>query len=176
MMTSVRRLGSGYAIPPRSRPGCLSESVQFDRRSQPGEGEKKVNIVDVTELLETFSNQGAGTRSELGTRDNAAFLKFTLESDPDDFAVIWTPGHSWYQIDVRGGFGAVYFDDDASDAEVVEILERYLRGALAYLHGHRTTIRSRILRVPSLRIDTEDGPMRLSLSVAGGLRAIFRRQ
>jgi hypothetical protein len=138
--------------------------------------DKEVNLVDVTALLDTFSDQGRGIRSELGTRDSAAYLMFTRESDPDDFAVIWTPGHSWYQFEVRRGFGTICFHEDASDAEAVEILERYLRGALAYLDGQKTMIKSRILKVPSVVIDVEGGPIHLNLSVAGGLRAIFRRQ
>ncbi len=132
--------------------------------------------MDTTEarsLLTTLSSQGTGYRSEVGTRDTIAYLKFWRDSDPDDFAVVTTPGANWYELAVRGGFAATHFDEDASDAEIAEILERYVTTAIAYLKGERTFVTSRVLKVPSVIVTNDGVPIALRLSLAGAAKAIF---
>ncbi len=134
-----------------------------------------VNQSDVKALLNSLRTQGAGISSEVGKGREALYLKFWLDLDPGDCVTIWINGTVWYVLEVPRGFENRHVEEDASDAEVAAVLEGYVEAAIAYLRGRRTTIRSRVFKVPSVRVDTDHGPVRLTLSIADGVKAIFRR-
>jgi hypothetical protein len=119
-----------------------------------------MDVIDAEKLLAALEPGDDDLRSEVGVRDRVAYLKITTLSDPDDFAVVCTPGSRWYEVSVRGGYSAIHFDEEATDDEVATLVREYLALAVAYLRGNRTVVTSRVLRIPAVRVEAEGRPGR----------------
>lgn len=89
--------------------------------------------------------------------------------------IVSTPGMVWYELAVAGGFGTGRADDMATDdTSVREYLEECLRAAIAYLEGHWSPGKSSLLRIPFVRLHTEDGDLKLHLPIRDELKHILR--
>ena len=135
----------------------------------------------VTEAQAVLAELAASTSAaqvEVGTSGRPphdyAYLKLTSASNPDDYAIVSTPGVGWFELEVTGGFRTGRADDLATDEEVREYVEYYLRAAIAYLGGHRSTGKSRFFRIPFVTVQTEDAKLKLVLSVRADLKHIFK--
>ena len=134
-----------------------------------------INEANVEALMSSLSSQGLDIQSSVGIGNDGPYLELWLDTDPADVATIRMSG-SWYWIYVTGDFINFRVNEDPSDAEVREILGRYVNIAVAYLRGRRTVIESRTFRIPSVKVDTDDGPVILNLSIGDTIRSIFRRR
>ncbi|WP_191282720.1 hypothetical protein [Pseudolysinimonas yzui] len=114
--------------------------------------------------------------TELGTRRDAAYLKVANKADPPDFAVVWTPGDRWFSLDVAGGFSLVYIEEETPGDEVRERLDSYLSIGLRYLSGDRENVRSKLLRIPSVRVGSGGNAVTLRLSLVDEVRHLFGRR
>lgn len=136
-----------------------------------------MKLADAEALLRALGASDSTTRIEVGTRGqpphNYAYLKLVSSSDPEDFAIVSTPGDGWFQLEVAGGFLTGTTSDLTDDNEVREYLELYLRAAKAYLEGRRTTGKSRLFRIPFVKVQADDGPLTLRLPVDSRLRHVF---
>jgi hypothetical protein len=135
---------------------------------------EQVNTDDATVLLKSLVLPAEGLNSELGVRRDAAYLKFSLDADPSDFAVVWTPGDRWFSLDVAGGFSYDPFEEDTSDADVAQLLERLLDAAIGYIQGRRSTTLSRLLKIPAVIVETDNGPIELRLSLTAAVKRALR--
>lgn len=121
-------------------------------------------------LMNSLVPSTSGSSSEVGVRDGAAFWKISSDVDASDYAVVWTPGDRWFAVDVAGGFSYTYFEEDATDEDVVKVLDKLTEGARAYIEGHRSTHFSRVWKLPTIRVETRDGSMELRLSLVGAVK------
>jgi hypothetical protein len=132
-----------------------------------------MNVSEVQEFLASIKIQRPGMRSEVGTRDSTVYLRYSTDSEPEDFAVVLTPGDRWYELSVGGGFSTLRFDEGTPDDEVMRILASFAKAAIAYIEGHRTVVRSRILKLPSLRVEFGEESLDLGLSLADAVKWLF---
>lgn len=133
-----------------------------------------MNTQEALEVLTQLRDQvSPGLDTELGTRRDAAYLKVANKTDPHDFAVVWTPGDRWFSLDVAGGFSLIYIEEETPDDEVRERLESYLSIGLRYLSGDRQNVRSKLLRIPSVRVGSGDNAVTLTLSLVDEVRHLF---
>lgn len=116
---------------------------------------------DVEALLHSFVLPTEGLTSEVGIRDGKAYLKVSPDSDPSEYAVVWTPGDRWFSLDVAGGYSYDYFEEDTPDVDVVELLGKLAQAATAYIEGRRSTTLSRFFKIPTVRVETDSGPVEL---------------
>jgi len=91
--------------------------------------------MDVTKTLELFNSKvrpAELSTSEIGVRDGAAFWKVSPLDDPDEYAVVWTPGDRWFALDVSGGYSYDYFEEDIPDDEAEVLIDKLMQGSRAY--------------------------------------------
>jgi hypothetical protein len=124
-----------------------------------------MNVANAETVLRELAAPVKGAHLDVGIRGRAprdsAYLKLTSNADPEEYAVVWTPGDRWFALEVAGRFSHNRFDEGLDDQEVREVLQRYVRAAVAYISGHRSTGRSRWLRRPFVTVHTEDGTLKL---------------
>lgn len=144
-----------------------------------GIGSSELNIANAEALLRDLAASTIEAKAEVGQSGQAphnyAFLRLTSPSDADKYAVISTPGDGWFQLEVNGGFLTGTTSDLTTDAEVRELLEPYVAGAIAYLDGRWSTGKSRLLKVPFIILKTDDGPIKLRGSVGQTLKQALKR-
>ena len=120
-------------------------------------------------LMQELADGISGARVEVGRTDrprhNDIFLKLTSPLHRDRFAIISTGGSGTFELAVDGGFSTLLADDQADADDARDYLESYIRAAVAYLDGHWSIRRSKLLRVPILTI--EKGVSRLNLASPG---------
>lgn len=138
-----------------------------------------MNLADAEALLGELAASADALHVEVGTSGRPprsyAYLKINSSSDVEDYAIISTPGVNWFELEVAGGFHTGRADDLATDEDVREYIENYFRAAIAYLGGDRSTGRSFLFRIPFVRIQTDDGTLKLHLSVRGDFKHVFGR-
>lgn len=88
---------------------------------------------------------------EIRSEASLQILTLRNRNDPDRFAAIYATGYSWYSLDVDGGYSAIEVDEEATEAEIVELIDLYVSAAKKYLErryvvsrtllwGHRLVI------------------------------------
>jgi len=125
-------------------------------------------------FLEASRPGTAEASSEIGQRGDAAYLRMESTSDPERWAVVWSPGDRWFSLDVDGGFSLDHFEEDTPDSDVHRILQEYIEVGLRYLREGATPITSRRLGLPALKISTAQGDVVLRRSLVADLKSIFR--
>lgn len=134
-----------------------------------------MNTRDARTLLSSLPFPADRFVTEIGERDRVAFVKVSRVDGSADYAVIFTPGQVWFALEVSGGCGHTIFDEDATDEEVAAILNTLFGAAMAYLDGRKSTSVSRVLKLPSVLLDTETGPLELHLSLVGAVKTLLKR-
>jgi hypothetical protein len=130
----------------------------------PGELEEMMNADDADNLLKSLTPPSAGFVVQVGVKNGAAFWKIASKADPGDYAVVWTPGDRWFALDVRGGFSFTHFEEEATEENVSLLLLNLTQAARAYVEGRRQNFRSRLWKIPRIRVDSADKPIDLRLS------------
>lgn len=133
-----------------------------------------MRTADVEALLSSFEFPQPGIVSELGIRADAAYLKLTSKADQTDYAVVWTPGDRWFSLDVAGGYSYDYFEEDTPDSEAADRIAQLVDAAVAYIDGRGSVTSSRLLRVPVIHIETDDGHFELRLSTFDAVKRALR--
>jgi hypothetical protein len=137
-----------------------------------------VNVASALTLLRELAGSIRTADIEIGSSrlppHDYAFMKMSSPTNPDSFAIVSTPGDRWFTLEVSGGFAHNEFSEFNDDQEVRQILERYVRGGLTYLAGGGSNAVSRVFRIPYVTVPTEEGQLRLGLSVPAELRHLFR--
>lgn len=137
-----------------------------------------MNVAGAEALLRELAASTSGAHVEVGTSGrpphNYAYLKLTSRSNPEDYAVVSTPGDGWFELEVAGGFSIGTTSDLTPDGDVLEFLEPYLSAAMAYLGGRWSAGRSRLFRVPFVVVQTDQGPLKLRLTVQETLKQVFK--
>jgi hypothetical protein len=120
-----------------------------------------MNVTEAEVLLGELATSVNGAHVEVGTQGRPprshAYLKLTSVSDPESFAIVSTSGVAWYELEVAGGYCTGITDDLATDEDVREYLEEFLRAATEYLDGRWTAGKSLFLRRPFVKVQTESG-------------------
>jgi hypothetical protein len=130
-------------------------------------------------LLTTLRPEGSDIATELGQRDDVAYLRITLPGNPDHFAVVNSPGDRWFGLDVDRGFSLNHFEEDTPDDDVVRIFRRYISVGLEYLRQNPRPVRTGLLRFQVIKVSSGEGDVVLRRSVADhmkGLTAFGRRR
>ncbi len=122
-----------------------------------------MDAADVLSFLESLPTVRpvVRTRSRINT-DGVAVIVLDNADSPGMETAIATRGDSWYSLQFPGGFMYDWVDEDASDDEVREILERYMRIAHAFLQGRSEITLSRHLRLPILTVHLDDGDVEIN--------------
>lgn len=133
-----------------------------------------MNTDDVESLFRSVSSATPRLKTEVGRRRGAAYLRISDETEPERWAVVWTPGDGWISIDVNGGFSLDHFDEDIEDDDLRAILSRYVEIGVAYLNaGERgSTLTGRAF--PVLTVAMDGGSVELRRSLARDLRELFK--
>lgn len=125
-------------------------------------------------VMESIDVPIRGVSVETGFRGASAYLKIGSRVRASEFAVVSTPGDGWFSLDVGGGYSYDYFEEEISDADATRVINRLAHAAFAYTQGQVTTRWSRILRIPTIVIGDDDGPLELSLSVPATIKHVLR--
>ncbi|MBH0024751.1 hypothetical protein [Salinibacterium sp. SWN248] len=137
-----------------------------------------MNVSDAQELLRELAPSASEVHSEVGMAGvmphNYTFLKLVSTSDSGDYAVISTPGDGWFELGVAGGFVTGQTSDLTPDDDVREILEYYVRAALAYLDGRWSNEKSRAFKIPFVKLHADDDCLKLHLSIVDTFKQVFR--
>lgn len=130
---------------------------------------KKDGGVNLDELQSLMREVAAGISDAIvdvgrtaGPRHDTVFIRLTSRTESQAFAIISTQGSGAFDLSVNGGFCTGIADDLAGVEEVRGYLESYVRAASAYFDGHWSIRKSRVLRVPTLTI--QSGASRLNLT------------
>jgi hypothetical protein len=126
----------------------------------------EMNPADMEALLADVAAGISYAQVEVGAeqvrRYKKPFLKLTSRQNPEQYAIISMTGSGWYGLTVTGGFCTGVADDQGMDyASVREHVETFVRAATAYLDGHWSMRKSKVLRVPTLTIQTEAARLNL---------------
>jgi hypothetical protein len=139
-----------------------------------------MNVVRSESLLAELGASITSLQVDVGTRGRRphdyAYLRLKSPLNPDDWAELSTPGDRWFTLEVAGGFADNDFSEFNDDQEVRRILDAYLHAAISYLEGRRTVGKSRLFRTPFVVVETDDGPLKLQLSVNAEFKYVFRRR
>jgi hypothetical protein len=133
-----------------------------------------VEVSGVEVVLRALRPQHEGVDTDLGIRKGAAFLRMRRTAAPERWAVVWTPGDRWFALDVDGGFSLNRFDEEITDGELQQLLERYVDVGLAYVLGDMAPTSAGLFRARVLRGTTDDGHFDLTQSVAAAVKDAFR--
>jgi hypothetical protein len=126
----------------------------------------EVNLDELQSLMREVAAGISDAIVEVGRtarpRHDDVFIKLTSRTESHMFAIISTQGSGTFELRVNGGFYTGIADDLADVEDVRGYLESYIRAARAYLDGHWSIRKSRVLRVPILTI--QRGASRLNLA------------
>jgi hypothetical protein len=112
------------------------------------------------QLAAAAATLGSNFSTDVRAERALQVLTVRSRSNPDRFAEISATGYSWYALSVDGGFGAIEVDEEASDAEIVQLIDRYVSTARTYLEG-RYEVRRSWLWGRRLVVSTPTGPLTL---------------
>lgn len=134
-----------------------------------------MNIVASEAELTRLAADRAGITSTSGTTNEYAFVEVRSATHPDRLAVVKSPGDGWFSISVDSRYVNLAFDEVENDVEAQRLLERYVNAAAAYVQGRSVRIRGGLFGSEAIRVDSEGGPIDLTLTVGDAVRDLFRR-
>lgn len=125
------------------------------------------------EILEQCAACFDSETTDVSLKDSEARLRIVDATREEFWAVISSSGY-WFELSVPGSYAIITLDEDVSDEEARQILERYVGIAQAYF-------RNRPLPTPVgrwgrsvLTVETESGPVVLRKSLVNDLRDCLR--
>jgi hypothetical protein len=170
--------GESFSLSMCISSGGSSASTSIPVAGLGGRSGREMNVAEAQSLLSELAALSTSALVEVGTSGrpphNYAYLKLTSPFNPENHAVVSTRGDGWFELEVDGGFNTGITSDLTPDEDVRENLERYVHAATSYLAGHWSASRSRVFRVPFITVQTDDGPLKLGLSVRETLKHVFK--
>jgi hypothetical protein len=137
----------------------------------------QMNVAGAEAAMHEIAALRSEARIEVGVDGNAphdfAYITLYSDSDPEQFAVVSSPGSRWFEIKVNGGFYTGRADDMADDAEVREYIEEYVEAATAYLAGRWSRRKSWLFHLPIIVIEAKPRDLRLGLNFGVGIKQVF---
>ena len=125
-----------------------------------------MNLAEAKALLAELAREFEHVDTAVGVggrRPNTvAYVRVSARNDPDTFAIVSTPGVGTFELEVSGGFYTGMADDQASDDDVREYVQKYLDAAVAYVDGRWSESKSRLFRVPVVTVYAPDGALNLA--------------
>jgi hypothetical protein len=140
-----------------------------------------VDIEKARQLLDKLRPNHAGIESEVGLRNQQAYLRIHDSANPDRWAAVYTSGWTYSTVEVdgeavgvEGRFSLDYFHEGVPDFEVEARLRDYVDLGIEYLLSGGTVVRSQWLRIPRILVGPVGAQNALSTSLAHDLRDLFR--
>jgi hypothetical protein len=123
-------------------------------------------------VLESLQPGSSDLSCELGQRGDIAFLRMWKVSEPERWAVVYSPRDRWFSFEVVGGFSLDHVDEDLPDEEVRGLLSEYVGLAVLYLREGATPFRTAKLGFPGLKMSTGQGEVVLRRSLLRDLKGL----
>lgn len=139
-----------------------------------------MDVAETKRTLDKLVGSLQNVRTEVGVARTPprqfAYAKVMLPADAGTYAVVWSPGDRWFNLDSSARFGTFELGEGFDDQTVTHILANYLDAAVEIVLGRAAQGASRILRRPVLTVTTDDGLMKLRrASPAAFEHALSRR-
>lgn len=130
-----------------------------------------MNVHEAESFFQQLQLGDDGLSVSVGISQGKAYLRTECENR---WAVAQTRGAGWFAVDTDLGFSWNRFDEDASALEIEKSMKLIVDIARAYAQGCYAISRSRLLRIPELRIDLEAEVVVLNLGLPDLLKRIPR--
>jgi hypothetical protein len=138
-------------------------------------GQVVMDAGDALEVLESLRPDLPDVDASTGIKDRGRepYLLLTNTADPDKWAVVYT-NIAWTSVQTDTHYSRLHIDEEISRDELADVLEDFVRNAVAYVQGAGEIVRTGFFKIPKLVVQVGDREDELTQTLGRTIASIFR--